>query len=166
MSILSICQWLQNESIGTSIRESVWTFPLIETVHLLALAFSVGIIVLVDLRLIGVAMKDQPVTEVFGRLQPMALKGFAINVVSGLVLFWSEPMKCYNSFFFRAKLVMLFILGVNAILFSATTYKSIASWDKTVLTPVPARIAGWVSLVLWTGVIIAGRAIAYYATVQ
>jgi hypothetical protein len=61
---------------------------------------------------------------------------------------------------------MLFILGVNAILFSATTYKSVASWDKAVLTPAPARIAGWVSLVLWTGVIIAGRAIAYYATVQ
>jgi hypothetical protein len=166
MSILSICQWLQHESIGTSIRESVWTFPLIETIHLLALAFSVGIIVLVDLRLIGVAMKDQPVTEVFERLQPMALKGFAINVVTGLILFWSEPMRCYNSSFFRAKLMMLFILGVNAVLFSATTYKSVAAWDKAVITPTPARIAGWLSLVLWAGVIIAGRAIAYYATVQ
>jgi hypothetical protein len=164
MSLLSICQWLQNESIGTSIRESVWTFPLIETVHLLALAFSVGIIVLVDLRLIGVAMKNQPVTEVFGRLQPMAVKGFAINVVSGLLLFWSEPLKCYNSWFFRAKLVMLFILGVNAILFSASTYKTVASWDKAALTPVAARIAGWVSLIFWAGVIVAGRAIAYYAT--
>lgn len=164
MSILSVCQWLQTESIGTSIRESLWTFPAIETVHLLALAFSVGIIVLVDLRLIGAAMKDQPVTEVFERLQPMALKGFAINVVSGLLLFWSEPMKCYTSSFFRAKLVMLFILGVNAILFSASTYKSVAHWDKAVITPVAARIAGWVSLVLWTGVIVAGRAIAYYAT--
>lgn len=161
MSILSICQWLQNESIGTSIRESVWTFPAIETVHLLALAFSVGIIVIVDLRLTGFAMKERPVTEVFDRLQPMALKGFAINVISGLLLFWSEPMKCYNSVYFRAKLIMLFVLGVNAILFSATTYKTVASWDKAALTPAPARIAGWVSLIFWAGVIVVGRAIAY-----
>jgi hypothetical protein len=164
MSILSICQWLQNESIGTSIRESLWTFPIIETVHLLALAFSVGIIVLVDLRLTGFAMKEQPVTDVFGRLQPMALKGFAINVVSGILLFWSEPLKCYNSVYFRAKLIMLFVLGVNAILFSAKTYKSVASWDKAAVTPVPARIAGWVSLLFWAGVIIMGRAIAYVSS--
>jgi hypothetical protein len=161
MSILSFCQWLQNEPIGTSIRESLWTFPLIETVHLMALAFSVGIIVIVDLRLIGLAMKDVRVTEVFDRLQPMALKGFAINVTTGLLLFWSEPMKCYASPYFRGKLVMLFLLGVNAFLFSATTYKTVASWDKAAIAPVAARMAGWVSLLLWAGVIVAGRAIAY-----
>jgi hypothetical protein len=164
MSLLSICQWLQNESIGTSIRESVWTFPAIETVHLLALAFSVGIIVLVDLRLTGLAMTDQPVTEVFGRLQPMAVKGFVINVITGVVLFWSEPLKCYNSPYFRAKLIMLFILGVNAFLFSASTYKTVASWDKAALTPASARIAGWVSLIFWAGVIAMGRAIAYVSS--
>jgi hypothetical protein len=164
MSILSICQWLQHESIGTSIRESVWTFPAVETIHLLALAFSVGIIVLVDLRLTGLAIRDQPVTEVFGRLQPMALKGFAINVVSGVLLFWSEPLKCYNSPYFRAKLIMLFVLGVNALLFDVRTYKTVASWDKAALTPVPARIAGWVSLIFWAGVIVMGRAIAYVSS--
>jgi hypothetical protein len=147
--------------MGTSIRESVWVFPLIETTHLMALAFSVGIIVVVDLRLIGAAMKNRPVTEVFDRLQPLALKGFAVNVISGLLLFWSEPLKCYNSIYFRAKLIMLFVLGLNAVLFSATTYKSVTSWDKAVLTPVSARVAGWVSLIFWAGVIVAGRAIAY-----
>jgi hypothetical protein len=161
MSILGICQWLQHESIGTSIRESLWVFPLIETTHLMALAFSVGIIVVADLRLIGVALRNQPVTEVFDRLQPLALRGFAINVISGLVLFWSEPLKCYNSVYFRAKLIMLFVLGVNALLFSATTYKNVAAWDKALLTPVSARVAGWLSLIFWAGVIVAGRAIAY-----
>src|SRR5438552_633116 len=97
MSLLSFFTWLQNTSISTGIRESVWVFPIIETIHLLALAFSVGIIMFVDLRLIGVAMRDQPVTEVFNRLQPMALKGFVINVLSGALLFWSEPLKCYHS---------------------------------------------------------------------
>jgi hypothetical protein len=161
MSILSFCQWLQHEPIGTSIRESIWTFPLIETIHLMALAFSVGIIIIVDLRLIGAAMKDLPVTDVFERLQPLALKGFVVNVTSGLLLFWSEPLKCYDSPYFRGKLIMLFLLGVNAILFSATTYKSVAAWDKAAATPFGARLAGWASLVLWAGVIVAGRAIAY-----
>jgi len=161
MSLLDFCQWLQNESIGTSIRESVWTFPLIETIHLLALAFSVGIIVFVDLRLIGVTMTDQPVSEVFGRLQPMAVKGFVINFLSGILLFWSEPMKCYNSWYFRAKIVMLLVLGLNAVLFSASTYKTVASWDKALATPVAARTAGWISLVFWLGVVVMGRAIAY-----
>jgi hypothetical protein len=127
----------------------------------MALAFSVGIIVVVDLRLIGVTMKERPVTEVFDRLQPLALRGFAINVISGLLLFWSEPLKCYNSVYFRAKLIMLFVLGMNALLFSATTYKNVAAWDKAVLTPVSARVAGWLSLIFWAGVILAGRAIAY-----
>ena len=161
MSILSFCQWLQNEPVGTSIRESIWTFPLIETIHLMALAFSVGIIVIVDLRLIGIAMKNIPVTEVFDWLLPLALNGFAINVATGLLLFWSEPMKCYASPYFRGKLVMLFFRGVNAFLLSATTYKTVASWDKAAITPFGARVAGWVSLLLWAGVIVAGRAIAY-----
>jgi hypothetical protein len=161
MSLLSFCEWLQNESIGTSIRESVWTFPGIETVHLLALAFSVGIIIFVDLRLIGVTMNDQPVSEVFDRLQPMAVKGFIINFLSGILLFWSEPLKCYNSWYFRAKMVMLLILGVNAFLFSTSTYKTVASWDKAIVTPVAARVTGWISLLFWLGVIVMGRAIAY-----
>jgi hypothetical protein len=159
--ILQICQWLQDTSIGTGIRESVWTFPLLETVHLLALAFSVGIIMFVDLRLIGVAMRDRPVSEVFSKLQPMAVKGFVINFLSGMILFWSEPLKCYNSTYFRIKLVFLLLLGLNAFAFGRFTYPSVAGWDKAPVTPVAARTAGWASLVFWTGVVLMGRAIAY-----
>src|SRR6516165_2429928 len=90
--LLSLCRWLQDTSISTGIRESVWVFPIIETVHLLALAFSVGIILFVDLRLVGATMTDSSVSEVFGRLQPIAVKGFAINFLSGILLFWSEPL--------------------------------------------------------------------------
>ena len=159
--LLSICQWLQDTSFGTGIRESVWIFPIIETVHLLALAFSVGIIMFVDLRLVGAAMKDQPVSEVFGRLQPMALKGFAINVLSGTLLFVSEPLKCYHSLYFQIKLVLLFLLGLNALAFQVFTLPSVAEWDKAQVTPLRARMAGWVSLAFWLGVVVMGRAIAY-----
>ncbi|PWU02984.1 MAG: hypothetical protein C5B51_19760 [Terriglobia bacterium] len=161
MSLLSIAEWLQNTSISTGIRESTWVFPIIETVHLLALAFSVGIIMFVDLRLIGAAMRDQPVTEVFNRLQPMALKGFVVNVVSGMLLFWSEPLKCYHSAYFLIKMVLLLFLGLNAVSFQYVTYPSVATWDKAVAPPFGARFAGWLSLLFWLGVVVMGRAIAY-----
>jgi len=160
MSLSSICQSLQDTAFSTGIRESVWTFPIIETVHLMALAFSVGIIIFVDLRLIGVGLRDRPVSEVFERLQPMALKGFAINVTSGLLLFISEPVKCYESPYFRMKLVLLFLLGVNALSFQSF-YRGVAAWDKAVVLPGRARAAGWLSLLFWAGVVVAGRAIAY-----
>jgi hypothetical protein len=160
MSLFSICQWLQDTPFSTGIRESVWTFPIIETVHLMALAFSVGIIIFVDLRLVGVALRDRPVSEVFERLQPMALKGFAVNVLSGLLLFISEPVKCYNSTYFMIKLVLLFLLGVNALSFQFY-YRGVAAWDKAVVLPVRARFAGWLSLAFWAGVVVMGRAIAY-----
>ena len=159
--LLNLCQWLQDTSFSTGIRESVWTFPIIETIHLMALAFSVGIIIFVDLRLVGAAMKDQPVSEVFNRLQPMALKGFIINFLSGILLFISEPVKCYHSVYFITKLVLLVLLGVNALGFQFFTFPSVAAWDKAIVTPVGARLAGWVSLAFWLGVVVMGRAIAY-----
>jgi len=159
--LLQLCQWLQDTGFSTGIRESVWTFPIIETIHLLALAFSVGIIVIVDLRLIGWALRDQPVSECFRRLQPMAVKGFGINVVSGLLLFVSEPVKCYHSTYFLIKLILLFFLALNAWGFDRFTLPTVAGWDKAIAMPFGARLAGWVSLMFWVGVIVMGRAIAY-----
>jgi Family of unknown function (DUF6644) len=159
--LLEFCTWLQDTAFSTGIRESVWTFPIIETVHLMALAFSVGIIVLVDLRLIGVTLRDRPVSEVFTKLQPMAVKGFGINVVSGVLLFVSEPVKCYHSTYFLIKCILLFFLAVNAWGFDRFTLPGVAAWDKAIAMPFGARLAGWVSLTFWLGVIVMGRAIAY-----
>ena len=111
--------------------------------------------------LIGAAMRERPVTEVFDRLQPMALKGFAINVVSGMLLTLSEPVKCYHSPYFIIKMAFLFLLGLNAVAFQYLTYPTVAGWDKAVATPVGAKLAGWVSLAFWLGVVVMGRAIAY-----
>jgi len=159
--LLRFCTWLQDTSFSTGIRESVWTFPIIETVHLLALAFSVGIIVIFDLRLIGTTLRDRPVSEVFSKLQPMAVKGFGINVLSGLLLFASEPIKCYHSTYFLIKCILLFFLAVNAWGFDRFTLPTVAGWDKAIATPFGAKLAGWVSLTFWLGVIVMGRAIAY-----
>lgn len=161
MSLFEICQWIQNSDIGTSIRESTYTFPLIEASHVLGLAISVGTIAIVDLRLIGVAMTDEPVTDVIEQLQPLTLTGFGIMFLSGIFLFWSEAARLYPSYSYRTKFVFLFLLGVNALLFHATTYKSVDQWNRDKITPFRARMAGWIGITFWAVVIFMGRWTAY-----
>lgn len=161
MSIFEICQWIQYSSIGTGIRESVYVFPLIEATHVLGLAISVGTIAVVDLRLIGAALTKQPVTDVLDQLQPWTLWGFVVQFTSGAFLFWSEAARLYPSYSYRAKFVFIFLLGVNALLFHTTIYKSVDKWDRDAVTPFRARMAGWIGITFWAAVIFFGRWTAY-----
>jgi hypothetical protein len=157
----AIIQWMQNSDIGTGIRESLWTFPIVETTHVLALAVSVGLLVWFDLRLLGWAMKHQPISHMHKQIMPYAIIGFIIMSVSGALLFWSEAEKCYRSGFFRLKVAFLVLATLNATIFELKTKKTIGEWDKHPIPPLKARMAGWLSLVSWAAVIIAGRATAY-----
>ena len=152
---------MQIGDFGTSIRESIWAFPIIEATHVLALAISVGILMWFDLRLMGWGMKHQPISQVHKQLMPYAFFGFVVMTVTGVLLFWSEPEKCYLSGFFRAKVIFLILAGINAAIFEFSTKKTIQEWDKYPIPPVRARMAGLVSLISWTAVIVAGRATAY-----
>jgi hypothetical protein len=157
----AIISWMQNSDIGTGIRESIWMFPIVETSHVLALSLSVGVLVWLDLRLLGWGMKHEPVSVVHKQVMPLALVGFIIMFISGILLFWSEAEKCYLSGFYRAKMLFLLLAGVNAIVFEISTKKSIEEWDKYPIPPVKARLAGLFSILTWSAVIIAGRATAY-----
>jgi hypothetical protein len=157
----AIIQWMQNSDIGTGIRESIWFFPIVEATHVLALAFSVGVLVWFDLRLMGWGMKHQPISQVHKQMMPLAFAGFVVMFITGVLLFWSEAEKCYLSGFFRAKVVFLVLAGLNAGFFELSTKKTIEDWDKYPIPPVKARMAGLVSIISWTAVIIAGRATAY-----
>lgn len=161
MSLLDLCQWLQDTQIGTAIRESIWAFPIIETIHVLGLAISVGVIVWLDLRLMGYGMRRQSVSQVFRQIIPIAIVGYTIMVISGVLLFWSNAARVYPNIFFRMKVVFLILAAVNALVFQVTTYKSMAEWDKAPIPPKRARLAGLLSLILWMAVIAAGRATAY-----
>ena len=161
LDVPAIITWMQTSNIGTGIRESFWTFPIIETTHVLALAVSVGLLVWFDLRLLGWGMKHQPISQIHKQIMPYAVIGFVIMFVSGALLFWSEAEKCYRSGFFRAKVAFLVIAAFNATIFELRTKKTIAEWDKHPIPPAKARIAGWLSLISWAAVIIAGRATAY-----
>jgi Family of unknown function (DUF6644) len=161
MSVLHFCEWLQGTPASTAIRESVWMFPFLDTFHVLSLGLFLGSITIFDLRLLGVGLKREPVSEVGKRLLPWTWYGFAAMALSGALVFWSEPVKCYHSTAFRLKITLMILAGLNALTFHMTVYRGVAAWDRATLTPARARLAGFLSLVLWAGVVASGRFVGY-----
>ncbi len=161
MSILEICQWLQDMGPATALRESLLMFPIVEGTHLLGLALMMAPIAMFDLRLLGVAWKDEPVSKIRDQFLPITVWGFALMMTTGVILFWSEAVKCWNSTYFRIKLVALLLAGLNALLFHSTIDRKITEWENSPLMPSRAKLAGVLSILTWTAVIAAGRYTAY-----
>jgi len=160
--VFQMCEWLYNSAVGTSIRESPLLFPLIETAHVLGITLLVGTVAIIDLRLLGIVLTTEKVSEVIVEIEPLALWGFVLMFVSGFFLFWSEAEKSYGNQAFRIKLVLLLLAGLNPLIFHSTIYRSIDKWDETRVTPPQARFTAVVSLLLWAAIIVSGRAIAYF----
>ena len=160
MDLLQICQWIEDSQFGTAVREVY--FPYIEGTHVLALAFSVGMIIWFDLRLAGVIFRSRPVSEVFKQLRPYFMVGFPIMFITGILLFTGHATQCYASNYFRVKMVLIFLAGVNVLVFHSTVDRRREQWDKNPFPPFAARVAGAVSLFFWVSIICAGRLFAYY----
>jgi hypothetical protein len=160
MDLLKYCEWLETTPYALAVRQSDWLFPVIETIHIMALAFSVGTIVFVDLRLVGLSMKGYRFSAILEQLQPWTLAGFGVMFLTGAMLVPAHAVMYYESPFFRLKLLFLLMAGINAGLFHVTIYRSINRWD-TRAVPLFGRVIGGVSLLIWTTVVILGRAIAY-----
>lgn len=162
MSLLSMCEHAEATALSVAIRESTLLFPVIEGVHVLALALSLGTIMFVDLRLLGWAMRRTPVDAVVEQLQPWTIAGFALMFLSGGLLFWSEPVKCITTPAFIIKMLAIAILGLNMLSFHFGIYRTVAQWGQGELLPSPAKRAGAVSLALWVLVVFTGRWTAYF----
>jgi hypothetical protein len=164
MSILAICQWLEHSALGMGIRDSDWIFYFIESIHVFGIVLMFGTVAMVDLRLLGAGiMRRQSVTEVAGQLLPLTWIGFAMQFVTGTFLLISEAAtKLYVSPSFWIKMALIVLAGVNMTIFHFTVYRNVTKWDSAPVTPAGARAAAWISLTLWTGVVFAGRGIAYY----
>ena len=161
MSVLGICEWLQGLSWASGVKHSAWQFPLIESIHSLAISAMIWPTALLDLRLLGVMMRKRRVSQVAAQFLPWVWTGFVVMILSGAVLFCSEAVKCYNSPFFRIKVVLLGVAGLNALVFHKTVFHSVETWDQDAPTPWRAKLAGGCSLVVWIGVVAMGRALAY-----
>ena len=160
MPILKLCTMLQHSGVGTAVRTSLWLFPTIETVHIIGLVLVVGSIMWFDFRLLGFGPQNS-VIHVAKTVKPATWWGFALAVVSGLLLFASEAIMCYSNIAFRLKMLMLLLIGVNGAYYEWITHKKVSEWDVEHNTPFSAKMTAIVSIVLWIGVIAAGRWIAY-----
>lgn len=159
--IRELCAWIAATRVGTGILESVYLFPIVEGFHLLGIALSVGVLCWLDFRLIGIAFTDQPVSRVWKQVMPIAAVGFSLMFLTGGLLFWAEAVTAYNSVHFWIKLGLILLAGLNALYFEKVTHRGIAEWDSAPVPPLKARLAGFVSLILWTAIIITGRTMAY-----
>ncbi len=161
MSLLAFCEWLAATSGSIALHESLYMYPIVESTHVLALTVFVGLAVVLDLRLLGLILPRVPVTDITDRLLPWTKVGFAVMVFTGILLFYAIPVRTYQSIWFRAKVVMLVLAGLNVWVFNNRVFLRVAEWNLDVTTPTSARRAALVSLILWAGVIVAGRMIAY-----
>ena len=159
--ILRFCEWLADTPGSIALHESQYGYTLVESVHVWALCLFLSMAVLLDVRLLGWALRDVPVSSVIRRILPWSKAGFVVMVISGALLFYGIPVRTYHSIFFRFKLILLVLAGLNAWWFHATTETSVATWDASPSIPRRARLAGALSLALWASVVVAGRLIAY-----
>lgn len=160
-SVNAFLNSLEQTSLATAIRESTWMFPTVETLHVLSIVLVVGTIMIVDLRLLNVASRRRPVSELMNEVLPWTWGAFACAVVTGGLLFSSSAMKYAHSAVFEFKMVMLLIAGINMGVFHLGAYRKVHLWDREVMTPTGARIAGALSLAIWVTVVSLGRWIGF-----
>ena len=161
MSILSICQWVQSTDFFTAIRSSWNVYPIIMSTHLAGIALFGGMILAVDLRLLGLAMRKRPVADVVEQLRTLKRIGFVIVATCGILMLGSKAEEYYYNAFFRTKLLLLALIAIHALVFRPGVYARAAEFDREGRISVQAKLAAVLSLILWTGMIIAGRGIGY-----
>jgi hypothetical protein len=160
-ALQSLFQWLHETPLAALMRQNVLLFPWVECIHVLAVTLVVGSISIVDLRLLGVASRNRPVTALVREVLPLTWSAFALAVMSGATLFSSHATGYANNLQFQTKMTLLAMAGLNMLGFHYLTYRDVAVWNESRTTPWKARFAGALSLLLWIGVVTCGRWIGF-----
>jgi hypothetical protein len=153
--------WIQSTRIASAIGENELLFPWIESVHVLAIVLVVGTISIVDLRLLGFASLDLGVRRLMRDVIPYTWGAFAIAAITGSLMFSSDAVHYAHNFFFRGKLVLLALAGLNMVVFHLFGIGDIERWGASGQTPLAARAAAAVSLLVWIAVVAFGREIGF-----
>jgi hypothetical protein len=155
--LLPFFQWCETTAIAAALRASPWAFAVMESVHLLGLSVIGGAVLVVDLRLLGLGLRGQRIAEVARGAYPWLVGSLAVMLLTGVGLFLSEPMKCYNSWPFWLKMWSLAL----AMVFTFTVRRQVTQADETRVRPIWCRLVALVSLALWFGVGAGGRWIGF-----
>ena len=159
--LLAFARWLDTFAWSTEIHESLYLYAWIETTHVLTLMVFLGFLIIIDLRMLGWAFTEVPASRLFKQAATPMYIGFVVMVVTGVLLFFAIPVRTTQSIWFRIKVVLLVCAAVNVYFFHARMRATVHAWDTQEKPPPLIRRGAGASLAFWTGVIFAGRAIAY-----
>ena len=161
MPLRSLFEWVSEFPSSIALRESQFMWPWIIVFHVVSMGIFAGLVLMMDLRLLGVGNMRTPFSEVQRRLFPWQMLAMGATAITGVTLLYADPMRFYVNIFFWMKMLMMVLTAINALAFHYITYHSVTSWDSAMTTPFGARLSGLVSVVLWMLVIVSGRLIPY-----
>jgi Family of unknown function (DUF6644) len=156
-----LLDWLENSALGSVARESLYGFQILVAIHILGLVFSVGMLLWVDLRMIGVCLSDYRLSTVYRTLSRWFGVGFSIMMVSGIALFAGFATSAFENLFFRVKIAAIALAGINAVAFHRLSRHISETADLATRPPRFVRWAGLTSILLWAAVILCGRMMSY-----
>lgn len=159
--MLEFCQWLQDTWLGVGIRESLWLFPILYTLHIFGVVFLVAATSALDLRMLGAVMKKQPVADTADLLLPWAKAGFAAQMVTGALLFTAQAVELSQNLAFLLKMTTVLLAGLNVLIFHLTAYRNVRHWPQG-STPAGAKFSAVFSLMCWFGIVAMSRLIAFF----
>lgn len=161
MDLSAIFEFMQNSALSEYLRTSLKAMPIVEAVHVMAIVTVFGTIALVDLRLLGYPNVQRSFSKLHHELLHWTWMAFGIAVITGVLLLIVNAVTYYRNTAFWLKMGVIVLAGINMLVFELVTAKSVSKWDKGVLPPAAARVAGALSIVFWIGVIFLGRWIGF-----
>ena len=148
--------WLEMLPIAGEIG-ATWWFPFMESLHVLSLAIMLGAILMVDLRVVGVAAQRYSISSLKRELVPWSAAAFLVVNITGVAMFITRASRHVENPAFQIKMLLLFLAGVNIAYFHFYALRTVSRWDTQARAPASARLAAAASLLLWIGVTLAGR---------
>ena len=159
--LAAMWEWLARPAIMTMLLESIWFYPIVQSAHVLVIAIFLGLNLILDLRTLGLTLRRVPASEVASHVLPWVGPSALVALVTGMLLFLTEPSRFIENPFLRVEAIALVLAGVNLLVFHAGVYSRVGEWDDASTPPRAARVSATLSLVLWAIVVIAGRLVAY-----
>jgi hypothetical protein len=158
----TFAQSIVGGSLNSWIQETYWLWPVMEISHFIGLSLLLGGLLVIDLRMAGLFRSFDPAAT--HRLLPLVLIGFSINLLTGILFFYGDPMRYSVNIGFQIKMGLVLLAGLNAAVYYWKVSPIMQGWDATTSSPPLAKFVAYASLTLWTGVLLCGRLIPYVGT--
>ncbi len=146
--------------IARMMRESLWAYPIVETIHIVGFVILVGSVVMFDLRVLGLS-KSLSVRALSRHLLPWSFAALFLIVPTGFLMFMTHATDFLANRTFQLKMALLMTAGINAVIFRTGPYQTVEHWDVGTRAPIAAQLSVAASIVLWIAIISCGRLLAY-----